>query len=146
MYDILGRKPVAHQASRDAQGEAVAPQPPTRTPDPAGRYTRSLGVLSADTGASARVVGLVPTLTQLGYAMGILFLAPLGDRYDRRSIILAKAVLLCAALLLAAAAPSIATLLVASLVIGLSATIKPLDEAMIFESVTKPQSVQTTPS
>lgn len=81
-----------------------------------------LGVLGPEIGASARSVGLVPTLTQLGYAMGILFLAPLGDRYDRRRIILAKAAVLCAALLLAAAAPSIATLLVASLVIGLSAT------------------------
>ena len=81
-----------------------------------------LGVLGTDIGASVRSVGLVPTLTQLGYAMGIFFLAPLGDRYDRRSIILTKAAVLCAALLLAAAAPSIATLLFASLVIGLSAT------------------------
>jgi predicted MFS family arabinose efflux permease len=82
-----------------------------------------LGVLAPDIGASGRSVGLIPTLTQLGYAMGILFLAPLGDRYDRRSIILIKSAVLCAALLLAAAAPSIATLLVASLVIGLSATV-----------------------
>ena len=43
-----------------------------------------LGVLSSDLGASAREVGLLPTLTQLGYAAGIAFLAPLGDRYDRR--------------------------------------------------------------
>jgi predicted MFS family arabinose efflux permease len=81
-----------------------------------------LGVLGPDIGASARSVGLVPTLTQIGYAMGILFLAPLGDRYDRRKIILLKAAVLCAALLLAAASPSIAMLLLASLVIGLSAT------------------------
>ena len=39
----------------------------------------------------AREVGLVPTAAQIGYALGILFLAPLGDRYDRRSIILVKA-------------------------------------------------------
>lgn len=82
-----------------------------------------LGVLGADIGASARAVGFVPTLTQLGYALGILLLAPLGDRYDRRRIILMKAAVLCAALLLAGAAPSIAVLLVASLVIGLSATL-----------------------
>ncbi|MBT9521735.1 MAG: MFS transporter, partial [Dechloromonas sp.] len=47
-----------------------------------------LGILGADTGASDRAIGLVPTLTQLGYALGILLLAPLGDRHDRRSIIL----------------------------------------------------------
>lgn len=82
-----------------------------------------LGVLGADIGASARAVGFVPTLTQLGYALGILLLAPLGDRYDRRRIILMKAAVLCVALLLAGAAPSVAVLLVASLVIGLSATL-----------------------
>jgi len=81
-----------------------------------------LGDLGADIGASGRALGLVPTLTQLGYAVGILLLAPLGDRYDRRSIILAKAAALVVALLLAAAAPSIHVLLIASLAIGLTAT------------------------
>lgn len=81
-----------------------------------------LGDLGADIGASTHVVGFVPTLTQLGYAIGILLLAPLGDRYDRRRIILLKAAALVLALLLAAAAPSIGVLLVASLAIGVSAT------------------------
>lgn len=82
-----------------------------------------LGVLGTDMQASTQEVGLLPTLTQLGYALGILFLAPLGDRHDRRSIILGKAAVLCAALLLAAAAPSLAMLLAASLVMGLAATL-----------------------
>ncbi|MDM0027443.1 MFS transporter [Variovorax saccharolyticus] len=81
-----------------------------------------LGILGPDIGSSARAVGLIPTLTQVGYALGIFFLAPLGDRFDRRLIILLKAALLCAALLLAAASPSLSVLLVASLVIGLAAT------------------------
>jgi predicted MFS family arabinose efflux permease len=81
-----------------------------------------LGVLGADIGASAATVSLVPTLTQLGYALGIGLLAPLGDRFDRRRIVLAKAAALVLALLLAAAAPSIGVLLVASLGIGLAAT------------------------
>jgi predicted MFS family arabinose efflux permease len=81
-----------------------------------------LGVLGADIGASARSVGFIPTLTQLGYALGILLLAPLGDRFDRRRIVLAKAAVLCAALLVAGAAPSIGVLLAASLAIGLAAT------------------------
>ncbi|RYY91345.1 MAG: MFS transporter [Comamonadaceae bacterium] len=81
-----------------------------------------LGVLGADIGASARTVGFIPTLTQLGYALGILLLAPLGDRFDRRRIIAIKAVVLCAALLLAGAAPGIGMLLAASLAIGLAAT------------------------
>jgi len=82
-----------------------------------------LGVLGAEIGASDRAIGFVPTLTQLGYALGIGLLAPLGDRYDRRRIILLKAGVLGAALLLAGLAPSIGVLLVLSLVIGLSATL-----------------------
>ncbi|WPH20020.1 MFS transporter [Variovorax paradoxus] len=81
-----------------------------------------LGVLGADIGASPRSVGFIPTLTQLGYALGILLLAPLGDRFDRRRIVLMKAAALCAALLVAGAAPSIGVLLAASLAIGLAAT------------------------
>ncbi|MCX7278351.1 MAG: MFS transporter [Burkholderiales bacterium] len=82
-----------------------------------------LGVLASEFNASPGTIGLVPTLTQLGYAAGLLLLAPLGDRFDRRRIILGKAAVLTLALLLAAAAPSIQVLLGASLVIGLSATL-----------------------
>ena len=81
-----------------------------------------LGVLGAELNATPREIGLVPTLTQLGYALGLILLAPLGDRYDRRRIILGKAAILCLALLLAAAAQSIGVMLIASLAIGLSAT------------------------
>lgn len=82
-----------------------------------------LGVLGVEFQATPAALGLVPTLTQLGYALGILLLAPLGDRYDRRSIILGKAAVLCVALLLAAGATSMSLLLMASLAIGLSATL-----------------------
>ena len=82
-----------------------------------------LGLVGADLHASGAVVGFVPTLTQLGYALGILFFAPLGDRYDRSRIIVVKALALFGALLLAGVASSITVLLVASLAIGLSATL-----------------------
>ena len=82
-----------------------------------------LGVLGQEIQASDRMVGLVPTLTQLGYALGILLLAPLGDRYDRRKIILIKAGLLGLALLLSGLAPGIGWLLAASLIVGLTATL-----------------------
>ena len=82
-----------------------------------------LAVIGAGLGASARAVGWVPTLTQLGYALGILLLAPLGDRHDRRTVILLKGLALVAALLGAAAAPSIAALTAASLAIGVCATL-----------------------
>lgn len=82
-----------------------------------------LGVLGADIHASAETLGWIPTLTQLGYAFGILMLAPLGDRHDRKRIILIKAAVLSLALLAAAVAPSIGVLLAASFVVGLSATL-----------------------
>ena len=82
-----------------------------------------LGVLGADIHASAETLGWIPTLTQLGYAFGILMLAPLGDRHDRKHIILIKAAVLSLALLAAAIAPSIGVLLAASFVVGLSATL-----------------------
>ncbi|NMK50421.1 MFS transporter, partial [Achromobacter sp. Bel] len=82
-----------------------------------------LGVLGADIHASAETLGWIPTLTQLGYAFGILMLAPLGDRHDRKRIILIKAAVLSLALLSAAASPSIGVLLAASFVVGLSATL-----------------------
>ncbi|SOY68655.1 MFS transporter [Cupriavidus taiwanensis] len=82
-----------------------------------------LGVMAPDLHATDATAGAIPTLTQLGYAIGILLLAPLGDRYDRRHIIVAKAVALVGALLLAGLAPGIGMLLVSSLVVGLSATL-----------------------
>ncbi|CAG9200718.1 Permeases of the major facilitator superfamily [Burkholderia vietnamiensis] len=81
-----------------------------------------LAALGADVGASARAIGFMPTLTQLGYALGILLLAPLGDRFDRRRVIVSKAAALVVALLLAAFAPSLGLLLAASFAIGLTAT------------------------
>ncbi len=82
-----------------------------------------LGILGADLHASAAELGWIPTLTQLGYAFGILTLAPLGDRYNRKRIVLMKVGALSAALLLAAVAPSAGVLLAASFTIGLSATL-----------------------
>lgn len=67
--------------------------------------------------------GLVPTLTQIGYALGILLLAPLGDRFDRRNIILIKGVLLAITLLLCGLSASFPLLLLSSLAIGLAATV-----------------------
>lgn len=83
----------------------------------------TLGVLAGDLNADPRAVGWIPTLTQFGYALGLLLLAPLGDRFDRRNIIVAKALVLAAALLLTGFAPTLGVLLGASLLVGLFATV-----------------------
>ncbi len=82
-----------------------------------------LGLLAGVFNVSPGRIGLIPTLTQLGYAAGILLLLPLGDRYDRRKVIAGKLVAVCAALLACAAAPSLGVLLGASLLLGLSASV-----------------------
>jgi predicted MFS family arabinose efflux permease len=82
-----------------------------------------LGLLSDQFGVGSAAIGLLPTLTQLGYAAAILLLSPLGDRYDRRRIIAIKAAALVAALTFAAMAPGFAALCVASVAIGLTATL-----------------------
>ena len=73
--------------------------------------------------ADAHWVGAVPAATQLGYAVGMFFLAPLGDRFERRTIILFKIVGLCIALAIAAHAPNLLTLILASLAMGILSTI-----------------------
>ena len=37
--------------------------------------------------ASPAAVGVIPTLTQIGYAIGLLFIVPLGDLADRRKLV-----------------------------------------------------------
>ena len=81
-----------------------------------------LGRLGESLHASTGTMGLVPTLTQLGYALGILLLAPLGDRHDRRNLITLKAAGLALALLACGLAPGVGMLLAASLVVGVMAT------------------------
>jgi len=82
-----------------------------------------LGSLGNALGGSTRDIGWIPTLTQLGYGLGILLLAPLGDRFDRRTIILIKMALLVVALLAASASGTLAVMLVASFGVGIAATV-----------------------
>ncbi|WP_067065759.1 MFS transporter [Roseateles chitosanitabidus] len=82
-----------------------------------------LAPLADDLHASTGGIGAVPMLTQLGYAAGILLLTPLGDRFDRRQVILVKFALLIATLLLSGFAPGFAAFLAASALLGLTATL-----------------------
>ena len=47
-----------------------------------------LGIMEAAFPGQVTVIGFVPTATQLGFAAGLLLLVPLGDRFERRRLIL----------------------------------------------------------
>ncbi|WP_370877464.1 MFS transporter [Kaistia geumhonensis] len=70
-----------------------------------------------------RLAGAIPTATQLGYALGLFLLVPLGDLVERRRLIVLQFALLAIALALAAIAPNAAMLVAASLCVGLLATV-----------------------
>lgn len=81
-----------------------------------------LPLMGNDLHLSVNGMGLIPTLTQVGYALGILFLLPLGDRHDRRTLILIKSGALAGMLALCSFAGGLNALLVISLLIGMMAT------------------------
>lgn len=81
-----------------------------------------LGVMSGSL-HDPRVGGWIPTLTQLGYAAGLLLLLPLGDMLERRRLIVIQFLVLAVAMLMAALAPGLATLAVASILVGAAATV-----------------------
>lgn len=81
-----------------------------------------LGVMSESL-RDARVGGWIPTLTQLGYAAGLLFLLPLGDMLERRKLIVVQFTVLSFALVLMALAPGLGVLAIASVLVGAAATV-----------------------
>jgi len=81
-----------------------------------------LPLMGSDLHLSIEGMGLVPTLTQAGYAIGILFLLPLGDRHDRRTLILLKSTALALVLLASSLVTELHSLLIVSLMIGMAAT------------------------
>ena len=81
-----------------------------------------LPLMGSDLHLSIEGMGMVPTLTQTGYALGILFLLPLGDRHDRRTLILIKSAALALFLLGCSLTGQLHSLLLTSLLIGMAAT------------------------
>jgi len=82
-----------------------------------------VGVIGASLGLSPAATGLVVTVTQLGYGVGLLLVVPLGDLFENRGLIL----LLNACCILSLAAAALARtpgfFLAASLCIGLSSVV-----------------------
>lgn len=82
-----------------------------------------LDLLASVFHVGAATIGLVVTMTQVGYALGLAFLVPLVDIVERRGLVvwftLASAVTLAGA----GAAPSVGVLLAASLAVGFTSVV-----------------------
>lgn len=75
--------------------------------------------ISADLGLSHAAAGLIVTMTQIGYGTGLLFIVPLGDLVENRTLICSIIALGAAALLAAAFATHALPFLIAALFVGL---------------------------
>src|SRR5689334_10999705 len=79
-----------------------------------------LGLMARDFGVAESRISNIAMLTQIGYAMGLLLLVPLGDRLKRRRLILWDMGFIVLALAGMILAPTIEWLFVASFMVGFS--------------------------
>jgi predicted MFS family arabinose efflux permease len=80
--------------------------------------TPMLAAIAADFDADPATTGWIPTLSFAGLLLGIVLFVPLGDRVDKRRLVLVKTVVMLVAQAVMAAAPSIWVLALGSLVTG----------------------------
>lgn len=85
-----------------------------------------LDAMAHDFAIAPAMIGLVVTLTQVGYGLGLVLLVPLGDLFDRRRLIVAHSVLSVLTLLMIALAPSSTWLLAGMALTGLLAVVAQL--------------------
>ncbi|MFC5989140.1 MFS transporter [Marinicrinis lubricantis] len=78
-----------------------------------------VGLISSDLELSSRAAGLIVTLTQIGYGIGLFFIVPLGDILENRKLVVVSLFLTAVVLAMAAAVKSTGLFLTASLCIGL---------------------------
>lgn len=82
-------------------------------------YTQPLaGPIAVDIGLPAEATGLIVTLTQIGYGLGLLLLVPLGDLVENRRLIVTMIGLVTLALIAAGLSTTPGPFLTASLAIG----------------------------
>ncbi|TVZ93992.1 MFS transporter [Streptomyces sp. BK340] len=90
-------------------------------------------LIAHDFGTVPAAVTWIASVAQFGYAAGLLFFAPLGDRVNRRPLVALLSVATAAALGLGAAAPGTATLAVAVFVAAAATVIPQLLVPLVAE-------------
>lgn len=85
-----------------------------------------LGIIAEDFQVTEAKAGTISMLTQAGYAVGLVFIIPLGDMLRRKKLILIDFLLVILSLLLAALAPNEHVLMLASFIIGVTSVVPQL--------------------
>jgi predicted MFS family arabinose efflux permease len=85
--------------------------------------TPMLAAIAAEFHADAATTGWIPTLSFGGLLLGIVLFVPLGDRVDKRALVISKIVVMTLAQAVMAVAPSIAVLAAGSLVTGICSSL-----------------------
>lgn len=85
-------------------------------------YAQTLiDVIGPEIGMSASVAGLITTLTQLGYGLGLFLIVPIADLFENRRIILGSILLTIAGCIGIALSSGPTSFLIASIVTGIGA-------------------------
>ena len=79
-----------------------------------------VGPIAAALGLAPGAAGLIVTMSQIGYGLGLLFIVPLADRFENRRLIVLSVAASALALGLAAVATSSAAFLAAMAAVGLA--------------------------
>jgi predicted MFS family arabinose efflux permease len=82
-----------------------------------------LAVMARTFGVEERTVGMVPMLSQIGYAIGLLLIVPLGDIVQRRGLIVTLLGVVALSLVGVATSKSFAWLALANLAVGVSTVV-----------------------
>lgn len=86
-------------------------------------YSQPLaGPIAASIGLPSHATGLIVTLTQVGYGLGLLLIVPLGDLLENRRLIVTMIAAATVALIAAGLSTGVLPFLAASLAIGLAST------------------------
>ncbi|WP_430241273.1 MFS transporter [Neorhizobium sp. DAR64861/K0K2] len=127
----------ARRVSPDAETAATSPSAaPTLSPIMAFTMAAAAGLIAANLyyaqplagpiaasiGLSESATGLIVTLTQIGYGLGLLFMVPLGDLVENRRLIILMISATSVALIAAGLSTTPLPFLAASLAIGITST------------------------
>ncbi|MDF0479987.1 MFS transporter [Vagococcus sp. PNs007] len=84
------------------------------------------GLVAKEIGVDVAKIGLAPTLSQMGYALGLLFIVPLGDIFERKKLIMTMLSIVAVVLFITGSTSNYLLLMILMLLIGLSSIVPQL--------------------